>query len=126
AAALIAWTVAPARAQGFISPFAGFNFGGDSANCVSLTNCSEKRLNWGASIGKTNGVFGVEEDIAYAPDFFGKTAGANNAVLTVMSNLMLVVPAGPVQPYALIGLGLIRAHVQSVTSLTLDQNTLGY
>jgi opacity protein-like surface antigen len=126
AAALIAWTVAPARAQGFISPFAGFNFGGDSANCVSLTNCSERRLNWGASLGKTNGVFGIEEDIAYAPDFFGKTPGTNNAVLTVMSNLMIVVPAGPIQPYALIGLGLIRSHVESVTSLTLNKNTLGY
>ena len=126
AIALLSWATAPAHAQGFISPFAGYNFGGDSANCVSLTNCGEKRLNWGASIGKTNGVYGVEEDIAYAPDFFGKTPGTNNAVLTVMSNLMLVVPAGPVRPYALVGLGLIRAHVQSVTSLTLDQNALGY
>jgi hypothetical protein len=126
AAALVAWSAAPARAQGFISPFAGFNFSGDSANCVSLTNCDEKRLNWGASIGKTNGIFGIEEDIAYAPDFFGKTPDANNAVLTVMSNLMLVVPAGPLQPYALVGLGLIRAHVQSLTSLTLNQNALGY
>jgi opacity protein-like surface antigen len=126
AAALIAWAVTPARAGGFISPFVGFNFGGDSANCASLTNCNEKRLDWGASIGTTRGLFGFEEDIAYAPDFFGKSPATNNAVLTVMSNLMIVVPAGPVQPYALVGLGLIRPHVEDVTSLALDKNALGW
>src|SRR5258708_18784710 len=125
--ALLSWAAAPARAQGFISPFAGYNFGGDSANCVSLQNCEEKRLNWGVAIGTTHGIFGFEEDIAYAPDFFGKTATGNNAVLTVMSNLMLVVPAGPIQPYAIVGIGLIRPHVQfDATSLATDKNTLGY
>jgi hypothetical protein len=128
ATVLLSWTAAPARAQSFISPFAGYNFGGDSANCVSLQNCDEKRLNWGVSIGSTHGLFGVEEDIAYAPDFFGKTASGNNAVLTVMTNLILVLPAGPIQPYAIVGLGLIRPHVQlDLSSLvTTDQNTLGY
>ena len=127
AAALVAWTVAPARADNFISPFVGFNFGGDSANCLSLTNCDEKRLNWGVSLGTMNGAFGVEEDIAYAPNFFGKAPGADNAVLTVMSNLMLVVPAGPIQPYALVGLGLVRAHAKlDASSLSLTKNTLGY
>lgn len=127
AVALLNWTAAPARAQGFISPFAGFNFGGDSAACASLRNCEEKRLNLGASLGTTHGIFGFEEDIAYAREFFGKTPGGNNAVLTVMSSLMLVVPAGPVQPYALIGLGLIRPHAQlDATSLAVDKNVLGY
>jgi Outer membrane protein beta-barrel domain len=117
----------PARAQGFISPYAGYNFGGDSANCVSLGKCEEKRLNVGVSLGTTHGIFGFEEDIAYAPDFFGKTPGASNAVLTLMSNLMLVVPAGPIQPYAIIGLGLIRPHAElDVSNLSFNQNALGY
>jgi opacity protein-like surface antigen len=125
-AALLAADAAPARAQGFITPYVGFNGGGDS-NCASLTNCEEKRLDWGVSLGKTSGGFGVEEDFAYSPQFFGKTAGASNAVLTLMSNLMLVLPAGPVQPYALVGLGLIRSHAQfDASSLTIDKNTLGY
>src|SRR3954467_7200128 len=93
--AIFVLAAAPARAQGFISPYAGYNFGGDSANCVSLQNCDEKRLNLGVSFGTTHGIFGFEEDIAYARDFFGRTPGGNNAVLTVMSNLMIVVPAGP-------------------------------
>ena len=127
AAALIALTVTPAGAQGFISPFAGFNFGGDSTNCVSLTSCEEKRLNWGASLGKINGGFGVEADIAYAPDFFGKTPGVDNGVLTLMSNLMLVVPAGPIEPYGLVGIGLIRSHAKlDASSLSLTKNTLGW
>jgi hypothetical protein len=125
--ALLVLAAVPARAQGFISPFAGYNFGGDSANCASLRNCEDKRLNLGVSLGTTHGILGFEEDIAYARDFFGKIPGANNAVLTVMSNLMLVLPAGPIQPYAIVGLGLIRPHAQfDAGSLALDQNALGY
>jgi opacity protein-like surface antigen len=117
----------PAYAEAFLTPFVGFNFGGDSANCISLSNCDEKRLNWGVSFGSRHGIFGFEEDIGFAPNFFGKTAGGDNAVLTVMSNLMVVVPAGPVQPYALAGLGLIRPHAKfDSSSLSLDQNALGY
>jgi hypothetical protein len=123
-AALLAAHVAPARAQGFITPFVGFNGGGDS-NCASLTNCEDKRLDLGVSLGKTSGLFGFEEDFAYSSQFFGKTPGADNAVLTVMSNLLLVLPAGPIQPYALVGLGLIRPHVQ-LTSSVINQNVLGY
>ena len=127
AVSLLAWTAAPVRADGFISPFVGFNFGGDSANCASLTNCQEKRLNLGASIGSINGVYGFEEDISYARDFFGKTAGANNSMLTLMSNLMIVVPAGPIQVYGLAGLGLVRPHATfDAASLTLSKNALGY
>jgi len=117
----------PARADGFIAPFAGFNFGGDSANCISVTNCDEKRLNWGASLGTMNGIFGAEVDFGYAPHFFGETATGDNSVLTVMSNLMLIVPAGPIRPYAVVGLGLIRPHAQINSSLAdVSQNTLGY
>jgi hypothetical protein len=47
--------------------------------------------------------------------------------LTLMSNLMIVVPAGPIQPYGIVGLGLIRPHVQfDLASQALNQNTLGY
>src|SRR3954465_8693709 len=123
----VAGTAAPARADGFFSPFLGFGFSGDSATCPSLTNCEEKRLQWGAAIGSTHGVLGFEEDIAYAPDFFGKTAAGDNAMLTLMSNLMIVVPAGPIRPYAIVGLGLMRPHVKfDALSLALDQNALGY
>ena len=118
----------PASAQGFISPYVGFTYGGDgAASCASLTDCEEKRLNWGVAFGSTNGVLGFEEDIGYARDFFGKTPGGDNAVLTVMSNIMVVVPAGPIRPYALFGIGLIRPHIRfDASSLDFDKNALGY
>ena len=127
AVALMSSFARPARADGFITPFLGFGFSGDSASCLSLTNCEERRNQWGVSFGTTHGIFGFEEDIAYAPDFFGKTPGGDNAMLTMMSNLMVVVPAGPIQPYALVGLGLMRPHVKfDALSLALNQNAFGY
>jgi hypothetical protein len=118
---------APAQAEGFISPYIGFNFGGDSANCVTLRSCEDRRTNFGLSIGTRRGIFGVEQDIAYAPDFFGKTPGGSNAVLTLMSNMLLVIPAGPVQPYAVVGIGLIRPRMKfDAESLALGKNALGY
>jgi opacity protein-like surface antigen len=127
AVALLASTATPARADGFISPFIGYNFGGDSQNCVSLRNCEEKRTNWGVSLGSTGALFGFEEDIGYAPDFFGHTPDTNNGVLTAMSNLLLTIPAGPVRPYGLIGLGLVRPHANTgFAGLATDQNTLGW
>ena len=121
-------SAAPARAEGFITPFVGFNFGGDSASCIAVTSCDEHRTNWGVSVGGSSGVFGGEVDFGYAPQFFGSTGtGDNNAVLTLMSNLMLVIPAGPVRPYGIVGLGLIRPHAQLNASLAdVAQNTLGY
>jgi opacity protein-like surface antigen len=126
--ALITVAAVPAQAQGFISPFLGFNFGGDqAANCESLTNCEEKRLDWGVAFGSTSGVLGFEEEIAYSKDFFGKTGTGSNSVLTVMSNVMLIVPAGPIRPYGLIGLGLIRPHNEfNANGLDLSDNALGY
>lgn len=127
-ALLLTLPATPARAQGFISPFVGFTYGGDvAANCASLTNCEEKRMNWGVAFGTTHGILGFEEEIGYAKDFFGKTPGADNAVLTVMSNVMVVVPAGPIRPYALFGIGLMRPHVTfDASSLSFDNNALGY
>lgn len=126
-AALTTLAAAPARAEGFISPFYGYNFGGDSSHCVSLRNCEDKRTNFGVSLGSSHGIFGFEEDISYAKDFFGKTPGTANSVLTVMSNVMLVVPAGPIQPYGVIGVGLIRPHAKlDTSSLSLDKNAFGW
>src|SRR6516162_6751469 len=96
AAVFVTSCAAPALADGFLTPFAGFNFGGDSTNCESLTSCNDKRLNWGVGLGVTHGIFGFEEEFAYAPNFFGSSSG-DNAVLTLMSSLIVVIPAGPVQ-----------------------------
>lgn len=117
-----------ARADGFVSPFLGFNFGGDS-NCATLGNCEDKRSNFGVSVGSMGPVFGFEAEIGFAKDFFGKVPGVDNSVFSAMGNVLVGIGVGPVQPYVLAGLGLIRPHT-SVTLAPLlqefGQNSLGY
>ena len=127
-AMLFAAMASPVRAQGFISPFLGFDFGGDhSAICASLLNCNDRRLDWGVAFGAMGSVLGFEEEFAYSPDFFGRTATGDNSVLTLMSNLMLIVPAGPIRPYGIIGVGLIRPHNKfDENALDFSNNAFGY
>jgi opacity protein-like surface antigen len=134
--ALLGAASTTARADGFISPFLGFTLGGDSGcpgigipttDVIGLFSCEDKRRMFGASLGTTRGIVGFEQDIAYAPDFFGRNAGGDSAMLTLMSNLTLGVPAGPIRPYVLVGVGLMRPHVKfDALSLALDKNALGY
>ncbi|PYR01872.1 MAG: hypothetical protein DMF97_06355 [Acidobacteria bacterium] len=120
-------SASPARAEGFITPYIGFNFGGDSANCAAFSNCQEKRTNWGVTFGSTQGIFGIEADFGYAPHFFGDIPDRPNGVFHFMTDFMVLVPAGPIQPYAFIGLGVIRPHATfGVSSLSLDQNAFGH
>jgi hypothetical protein len=81
------------------------------------------------SIGKIGKVFGFEEDIAYAQDFFAQTSGDQSSIFTAMSNLMVNVPAGPVQVYGVGGFGLVRPHVQAAINPANqggDTNAIGY
>ena len=130
ASMLLLLVSAPAHADGFVVPFVGYNFGGDSGNCQSLTNCNEKRLNFGVAFGSMGAAVGFEEDISYARNFFGETPGADNSVFSAMSNLLIGPGVGPVRPYFAVGLGLIRSHVSSlvgsVTELDAGENSLGW
>ena len=116
-----------ARAQGFISPFIGYDFGGD-ASCPNITNCQDKKLNAGVAIGSMGSILGFEEELGYAKNFFGDAPAFSSSVLTVMSNLMIVPAIGPVHPYVLGGLGLIKSHVEftSASLLTTNNNNFGW
>jgi opacity protein-like surface antigen len=101
-----------ARADGFIIPFVGVNFGGDSGQ--ELGNAFDaSRFSWGASFGWMGaGVVGVEGDFSYSPDFFGKTDLGGSSVFTAMGNLLLGVPFGGqkgfgIRPYGLVGIGTV-------------------
>jgi opacity protein-like surface antigen len=116
----------PARADGFVTPFYGYNFGGDS-NCPMITGCEDKRANFGVSFGSMGTVFGFEEDIAFAKDFFGTIPNVDNSVFTAMSSLLVGLGKGPVQPYVVAGAGLIRTHTSlNPTQFNADGNSLGY
>ena len=113
-----------AHAQGFISPFIGYNFGGD-AGCPEITNCEDNRTDYGVSIGALGSIVGFEEELGYTKNFFGESVGQTSNVLTLMSNFMLAPKIGPVQPYGLAGLGLIRTSVEGVGASS-DQNQFGW
>jgi len=96
-----------AAAQAYISPFLGYNFSGD-AGCPQITQCENKNLNWGASLGATNAVVGFELDTGYTSHFFGEANSYDVSVLTFMGNFLFAPRFGPIQPYGLFGLGIIR------------------
>jgi len=112
-------------AQGFISPFYGYNFGGDSG-CPEITNCEDKHSNYGVSVGALGSVVGFELELAHTNDFLGaSTALESSSVFTLMGNFMLAPKFGPIQPYGLAGLGLIRTSIAAVGEDTAD-NQVGY
>jgi opacity protein-like surface antigen len=124
---LLAGAAPNAQAQGFISPFIGYNFGGDSG-CPKISNCQDKRLNAGVGLGVMGSILGFEEEFAYAKNFFGGAPNLSSSVLTVMSNLMIVPAIGPIRPYVLAGVGLIKTHIDFTASslLTDDNNNFGW
>jgi opacity protein-like surface antigen len=103
-----------ARADGLIIPHVGINFGGDSGSELGDA-FDAKRFNWGVSfLWMGGGVFGVEGDLNYSPDFFGKTDLGGSSVFSGMGNLVLGIPFGGqqgfgVRPYGLIGAGVVHA-----------------
>jgi opacity protein-like surface antigen len=118
-------SAAPANAQGFVGGFLGYNFGGD-AGCPEITDCEDKNLNWGASLGVLGSLFGFELEFAYIPDFFGDSPNSDSSVTTFMGNIMLGPRIGPVQPYGTVGLGLIKTDAQFVGLFSENDNSIGY
>ncbi len=112
---LLLLTLAPgaAQADGLIIPFFGVNFGGDSGKELSDAADAD-RFAWGASFAfMGGGVVGIEGDIGYSPDFFGKNDLGGSSVLTVMGNLLIGIPFGGqsgfgVRPYGIVGAGIVR------------------
>ena len=120
-------SVRNARAEGFVSPLFGYNFGGD-AGCPEITNCEDKAFNWGIGVGALGSVLGAELEFAYTDQFFGETPNQDSSVLTLMGNVMLAPKFGPVQPYGLGGIGLIKSSVDLTLSgiVNEDNNQFGW
>jgi hypothetical protein len=123
-------TPTAARADGMIIPFYGVNFGGRC--CDELGNAIDaKRFDWGASFTYMGGgVVGIEGDIGYSPDFFGKTDIGGSSVLTATGNLVLGIPIGGqtgvgVRPYAVVGLGVMRTKVDNFSNILSLDNSEG-
>ena len=110
--AILVFVPAPASAQGYLTAFVGGNFGGDSGVSLDQSISDTSQLDFGARLGVGGGIFGGEIDLGYTPDFYGKgTIFDSSSVLTVTGNLVISFPLGPVRPYVLGGIGLVRRTV---------------
>src|SRR5262249_57223292 len=106
-------TPSPARADGLLTPFFGWDFGGDAGDCPDVLNCSSRQGTYGLSMAfMIGGVVGLEGDFAHAPHFFGDEPGrGDNYVVTAMVHVIAGIPAGPVRPYAVGGIGLLATNI---------------
>lgn len=135
AALMIFAAPSPARAEGYVSPWIGVNFGSNPFD--SLANGREVdggRTSYGVTVGYMGaGVIGGEFDFGYSPSFFGDDSdfGSNN-VLTGMANVIIGIPFGGtsgagIRPYVTGGLGLIRTSYGEILNFdAVSNNDFGY
>jgi len=124
----VLFTVAGARsaaAQGYVTPTAGYNFGGDTG-CLTATNCENKNWNFGIGLGALGNIFGFETEFTYENNFTGSTATGQTSVLTIMGDFMLAPKITIVQPYGLFGIGLIRTAFTPTIGSEEDDNNFGW
>jgi hypothetical protein len=126
AIAASAATPRTASADWLLTPFIGSSAGASAevfSTEGSFKNDFEQKLNYGASLAWMGaGIFGVEFDFGYSPNFFGVSnpdatinlVGDGN-VTTAMGNLIVGAPLGAFRPYASGGLGLIATRVDSAS-----------
>jgi len=125
AVAAIALAPAPARADGYFSPWIGVN---------AVDRTDEGHTTFGATMGYMGaGVFGFEADFGFSPNFFGgsdlgleKTNG-----LTAMGNAIFGIPVGGthgagIRPFVTGGFGLIRTHGETALDESRSSNDPGY
>jgi opacity protein-like surface antigen len=116
----------PASADWTLTPFVGWNFGGsaDINTGSSRSNTSstfERKLDYGASLATMGrGAVGFEVDFGYSPNFFETSTPPSgffkftpdSNVTTLMGNVLIGGHSGPVRPYVVGGVGLIRTKLQ--------------
>ncbi len=127
-------TAAPARADGYVSPTIGVDFGGSAGGTLRGAANNGNKTNFGAAAGwMSSGIAGVEEDFSYAPNFFGDGGTVDKTrVLTLMTNLILGVPVGGqhgpgIRPFASLGVGLINRDIKFVSGTgNFSTNDFGF
>jgi hypothetical protein len=128
AAVAIASAPAEARAEGYVSPWAGINWG-------TGNNIDHGRGAFGVTAGAMGaGIIGGEVGFGYSPSFFGtQNDFGNNTMIDLMGNLIVGVPiggstGGSVRPFVTGGIGLVRTQIDGGTFATVSSrnNMLGW
>ena len=119
-------TAQRAAAQGFVSPSFGYNFSGD-AGCRTALDCKDKNWNFGVGVGALGPVVGFEFEVTYDGQFTGERTDESTSVLTGMGSFMIAPKISIVQPYGLVGAGLIKTDVENtVTLVSESKNQFGW
>jgi len=115
ATAALIYAPVDARADGYVSPWAGVNFAGG--------NLDNGRGAFGVQAGAMGaGIIGGEVDFGYSPSAFGtQTDFGNNSIINLMGNVIVGIPMGGTygkgfRPFVTGGLGLIRTQIDGNTS----------
>ena len=120
AAAAVAAAPTPARADGFLSPWIGVNFSGDTI---------KETTTYGGSLGFLGSKAGFEVDFGYTPDFLASDEfDVDGKLVTVMGNLLIGGRHGGFSPYFAVGGGLIRTNITvigDVADLEAAKNSFG-
>lgn len=116
------WAPTQARAEGYVSPFAGVHFGNDQI---------EKKFVWGADAGWMGaGIIGGEVDFGWGPNAFDEVT--DNHVMDIMGNVIVGIPVGGtrgpgLRPYVTGGLGLIQSKIAGAGSFPdFDRKDFGF
>lgn len=126
----IAFVSAPtqARAEGYVSPWAGINWG-------SGNNVNNGRGAFGVNAGAMGaGIIGGEVAFGYSPSFFGTNNDfGHNTVIDLMGNLIVGVPVGGthgkgIRPFVTGGMGLVRTQIDggTLSNVSSKNNMLGW
>jgi opacity protein-like surface antigen len=121
------WAPVQARADGYLSPWAGVNFG---------SNVDNGRTALGMNAGfMGGGVVGLEAAFGYSPSFFGtENDFGHNTVIDLMGNVVIGIPIGGtrgagLRPYISGGAGLVRTQIDGNTlfnHVSSRNNDLGW
>lgn len=118
-AVICAVSGATLHAEGYLAPFVGASFGG---------NTDDSKITFGGTLTFKggDGVLGYALDFGYAPDFLGRSGLGDNSLTSLMGDLVLMSP-GEVRLYGSGGLGLVKTRVKDVTGLfRVDSNEFGF
>ena len=114
ATAALIYAPIDARADGYVSPWAGVNFAGGGLD--------NGRGAFGVQAGGMGaGIIGGEVDFGYSPSAFGtQTDFGNNSIINLMGNVIVGIPIGGTygqgfRPFVTGGIGLIRTQIDGST-----------
>ena len=135
---LVLWALAPAaeaRADWLLTPFIGMTFGAETAflQLAPRAASSKHPIYGGSAAWLSDNVFGIEAEVAFAPDFFEGDDPLDlvlgSHVTTVFGSVVAAVPVSvtreSLRPYLVGGLGLVSARIEDYLRLAGNDESLG-